>query len=187
LRSRPHLLSLECTLPRLLQHLLPLGGSCGLPALAQRLPALRWQVLELAEVLAHVVLPIRWKRAKLLPTLAQLLALLRRHCLPALEPLSRRTALLGCHVEPSVAAIRERLLTLRREALPLLAGEARQELLLIGRERRPGDVRGVVRGRPSDRTRRRGRRLRESQRSRRRKRQESSDAHRVKGPRPHCF
>ena len=42
LRSRPHLLSLECTLPRLLQHLLPLGGSRGLPALAQRLPALRW-------------------------------------------------------------------------------------------------------------------------------------------------
>jgi len=191
LRCLPHLLPLERTLPRLLQHLLPLGRSRSLPALAQRLPALRRQALELAEVLAHGALSVRWKRAELLPTLAQLLPLGWRQCLPALESLPRRAALLRCHVEPPVAAIRESLLTLRREALPV-AREARQQPLLIGRERRPGNVRAVTRGRrrstgAADRTGSWGGRLGERRHSRRRERQESCDAHRTNAPRPHCF
>lgn len=193
--SRPHLLPLshptlryrlgptplEFTLSRLLQHLLPFGGTRGLPALAQRLPTLRRQALKLAEIIAHRALPIGWQRAELFPALPQLLPLRRWQRLPALESLPSRAALLRRHVDPSVAAVREGLLALRRQRLPV-AREARQEPLLIGRERAP-------RNPLSARSRRRRGRLRlgEHHPARRDERQESCDAHRINAPRPHCF
>lgn len=141
----PHLLPRKRTLPCLLQHLLPFGGSRGLPALAQCLPALQRQTLEPAEVLAHSALSIGRQRAELLPAPLQRLPLGGWQRLPSFEALPRRDSLRGRHVQPSVAAVRERLLPLRRQAPPP-AREARQEPLLIGGERGPRNLCSAVHG-----------------------------------------
>ncbi len=127
------LLALERPLSRLLQHLLPLGGRGGLPALAQLALPLGRETFEFPEILAHGALAVGREGPELLPSLPQLLALGRRERLPVLETLAGRRPLCRRHVEPTAAPIRKGLLALRGQAVPV-PGEARKEPLLIGRQ-----------------------------------------------------
>ena len=115
LRSR----ALRALLAKPLEHLLTLLRRGTLPLFAQLL-APRWrQSLEAAEVLAHSLLTFRGQRVKLLPALSQNGALVRRQCAPALKPIPRSVALLRTHGQPPATAIREGLLALRWQTVPL--------------------------------------------------------------------
>ena len=101
------------------------------PLLAQLHASFRRHLPEAIEGFAHLLLPFGRQRPVLLPTLTQQLTLLRRHGTPLRKSLLRARALLRCHRQPTLAAFCERLLPLRRQAVPL-ALMALQHLLLLG-------------------------------------------------------
>ena len=121
-RSRAH--ALHRVVPLLRRHLAPL--------LAQLLTPRRRHLPESVEGFAHFLLPFGRQRLELLVSLAHQLALFRRHGAPLRKTLLRAGPLLRRHRHPSLTALREGLLPIGRQAVPL-ALIALQQLLLLGR------------------------------------------------------
>jgi hypothetical protein len=88
-----HLHTLHLPLTCMLNHLLPLGRRCVLPAFAQHLPPLGRQLLESAEILPNRGLLIRGQRLESVPSVTKGAALVGRQRVPLLEPLLSLPAL----------------------------------------------------------------------------------------------
>ena len=122
-RGRAH--ALHGMVPLLRRHLAPL--------LAQLLTPRRRHLPESIERFAHFLFSFRRQRLELLVALAHQLALLRGHRAPLREALLCAGPLLRRHGNPALATLRECLLPIGRQAVPL-ALIGLQQLLLLRRQ-----------------------------------------------------
>src|ERR1700719_2619626 len=103
------------------------------PLLTQLVASFRRHLPETVEGLSDLLLALGGQCFVLLPALTQHLPLLGRYGAPLREALLRAGALLRRHRQPAFAAFRERLLPIRRQAVPL-GLMVLQHLLLLWRQ-----------------------------------------------------